>query len=204
MDNAASELAHLISHQVQDQLKQAIGSPELINRTIGEAMRHIGTVMTVSSSSYLPLRDEEVLVKPMKWADDCDDAFALITRTTNTSNSFMLLVNRQIINGAVNFVLFAYKADDFNLAKTKFFNFDEVTTNELTRQLGQIIKEDCSILVQCVILKDYFKNKTVETNELFSSDVEKTEPQEPALTKQPVTTKVETSMLPAVNPDALL
>lgn len=203
MDNAAHDLEHLISQHVQAQFNHRVNSPELINRTVGEAMRHIGTVLAVSSSTYLPLRNEEIMVQPEKLSSDTNDALVLIKRSIISGNSFMLLVDRQIVEGVESFVLFGYKPDDFNLANTQFINFDEVARNELIRQLRQIVTSNGSVLVQCVILKDFFKDKPVDNSGLFSSDVEKAEPSEPILTKKPAT-QVEISMLPPVNPDALL
>lgn len=198
-----------ISHLIHHQLQHAMDSPEVVNRTVGESMRHIGAVLTSNSAAYLPLRDDEILVQPHRLYPASDDAIVLIKRMITTVNSFLLLADRKTTNDVHNFDLFGFKLDEFNLSKTQFYNLDESVGKELIRQLDKIINSDGLSTVQAVVLKDYFKNKDLPGEaELFSSEVEAAEPppEEPAeeVRKELAPTKAVTSMLPAVSTDGLL
>lgn len=160
MDNEAlNKLNKLINDKVSHEINHALGSPTNINRVVGESMRHIGTYLEMASTSYLPIRPEEVLVKPVKLGDDCNDAVLLLTRTVPSENAFLILANSKTIDGERVFDITAYQPDSHSLGKTVFLKLTDEIGNEIIRQLNVLINGDGSALVQCVIAKDYFKTE---------------------------------------------
>ena len=62
--NTLADLNIKIAQQVHAEIDHALESPNHINRVVGEAMRHIGSFLDISSSSYLPVRPEEIIIVP--------------------------------------------------------------------------------------------------------------------------------------------
>ncbi|BAW19544.1 hypothetical protein [Ralstonia phage RP31] len=160
------ELMDFVSHQVAHAVEDAAGSPVLINRTVGEAMRHIGSFLEMSASPYLPVRQDEILVRPEPLGAGERDAVLLITRTLPSDNSYLVMARSQTENGVRRFSLMAYQQDNFNLTKTKFLTLPKEVGSEIIRQLGQIITGDGAILLQCVMAKDFFPETPAEEQPL--------------------------------------
>ncbi|BAW19258.1 hypothetical protein [Ralstonia phage RP12] len=188
------ELMDFVSHQVAHAAEDVAGSPALINRTVGEAMRHIGSFLEMSSSPYLPVRQDEILVRPEPIVAGERDAVLLITRTLPSDNSYLVMARSQTENGVRRFSLMAYQQDNFNLTKTKFLTLPKEVGNEIIRQLGQIITGDGAILLQCVMAKNFFPETPAEEQSL-------TPPAASIAADHPVT---KTGGLPAVAEPQLL
>lgn len=204
---------HMDAHHAAD---EAVSSPIVVNRMVGESMRHIGSILEIQSAAYLPVRPEEILVKPVK-AFNNDDALVLINRTLPSSNSFTILVNITQGEGEKkNFDVFAFKPDSHRLSESKIIKLNEPIGNEIIRQVIQLSPSYGGLLLQCVILADYFKNQPTEQvneEELFSADVnaEAAPIQLPVVSKlppvadpEPVKPSEPTSVLPAVVEGSLL
>lgn len=196
-----AELNQQISGQIHHEIEHALESPAHINRVIGESMRHIGSFLEISSAAYLPVRPEEVLATPVKMRDDSADAVLLLTRTINSDNAFLVLANGKTVGENRQFDLVAYKADGFNLNKTKFIQLPQEVGTEIIRQLNLIVKGDGAALLQCVVVKEYFKEQVNENDSLFSSDT--AAPPAPS-ESIPLETPKPPSALPPVNTDNLL
>lgn len=173
MDNAAVEQ---LNKQIQDEVQHALGheltSAIHVNRMIGESMRHIGAVMEMNSAAYLPVRAEELLVEPIKMTADSSDAVLLLTRSITHEQAFMVLSNSKTVDKVRQFDVFAYKEDKFNLHQTKFVQLPQLIGDEIVRQLNQVTKGDGASLLQCIIVKNWFKeSESIEKNDtLFNSD----------------------------------
>lgn len=160
MDNAAlEEINRGILNRVQHEVAHALESPTNINRAVGEAMRHIGSLLEMSSATYLPIRQEEVLATPERIRPDSTDAVLLVTRTVTSDNAFMVLSNCKTNGTERAFDLVAYQPDNFDLNKTKFVKLPPEVGNEIIRQLNSLISSDGLVLLQVVIAKNYFKNE---------------------------------------------
>ena len=158
MDNAAlEEINRGILNRVQHEVAHALESPTNINRAVGEAMRHIGSLLEMSSATYLPIRQEEVLAVPERSRPDSTDAVLLVTRTVTSDNAFMVLSNCKTNGTERAFDLVAYQPDNFDLNKTKFVKLPPEVGNEIIRQLNSLISSDGLVLLQVVIAKNYFK-----------------------------------------------
>lgn len=198
MEQFKQEIQHSIHHAVEE----AMGSPVMVNRAVGEAMRHIASFLDINCAAYLPIRPEEILVEPMRVMPDSTDAVLLVTRTMNVEQSFMVMANNKTVNGERTFDLVAYKQDSFNLHKTKFLQLPKQVGDEIIRQLNKIITGEGLTLLQCVIAKNFFRAEEVKDPALFSSD---TAPN--AEIKPPVSTPAparEPGGLPAVTDETLL
>jgi hypothetical protein len=204
---------HMDAHHAAE---EAVNSPMMVNRMVGEAMRHIGGVLEVQSAAYLPVRPDEILVKPIK-AFNNDDALVLVNRTLPSSNAFIVLVNISQGEGdKKNFDLFAFQINNYRLTESKIIKLNEAIGNEIIRQVIEMSPTYGGLLVQCVILSDYFKNQApvkVNEEELFSADVnaEAAPTQLPPVSKLPPVTNPEpvkpsepTSVLPPVVDGSLL
>lgn len=166
MDNAAAitaeQLAGQISQQVHHAIEHAVDSPLLVNRVVGESMRHIGACLEFNSVAYLPLRQEEVLTQPEKLAADSRDAVVLIKRQIVRDNAFLLMVTCKKVEDSRFFDIVAYRPDTFSLDQTKFVQLPENVGRELTRQLNVLIQGEGSALLQAILLKDYFPIEEVQ------------------------------------------
>lgn len=173
-----NELMHQLSHQIEHAVEDAVSSPSNINRVVGESMRHISAFLELNSSAYLPVRAEEILVQPKVLAPGDRDAVLLVDRTRPSEQSFMVLANSKMVDGGRKFSLYAYQQDNFNLSKTKFIVLPNEVGNEIIRQLGEIVKNEGAILLQCVMAKDYFSEEQANA-------VAATAPSEPAAPAAP-------------------
>ena len=190
----------LLNH-IHHEVEHALESPASINRTVGEAMRHIGSILELNSAAYLPIRREEILVPPIQMRPDSREAVLLLARTISSENAFMVLSNCKTVEDKRAFDLVAYKPDTFALNKTRFIKLPTEVGNEIIRQLNELLKTDGTTLLQAVIAKDYFdiEEKNPEDG-LFSSDVQpSSEPPAPKITPS-----VSTGGLPPVIEDHLL
>lgn len=187
MDNLPQNLLQQIHHAAHDAAHHAVdevmGSASVINRSVGESMRHIAGVLQMNSVSYLPVRPEEILVKPEKFSSVMVDAIVLINRTMPSENSFMVLFNTKMIDGQRHFDITAYRQDDFVLSRTKFVQIPNDVGAELVRQANLLIQGEGATLLQAVMLRNYFgaEAQAPAADGLFSSDlVEETPAPSPA------------------------
>lgn len=169
------ELNQQMSQRIHHEVEHAIESPANINRVVGEAMRHIGSFLEMNSTAYLPIRPDEILVTPNQIHPDATEAVLLVTRVINSDNSFTILSNSKTVDDKRIFDITAYKTDNFNLNKTKFVKIPDAIGNEIIRQLNELLTNDGAILLQAVVVKDYFKlEPEVTEDSLFNSDVQPT------------------------------
>jgi hypothetical protein len=172
MDDLIQQLQQQIHQDAHHAAEEAVNSPTMINRVIGESMRHIGGVLENQSAMYLPIRPEEILVKPIRIFDN-NDALLLVNREMPTSNSFTVLAVSTTKDGQRTFGLNAFKMDRYTLHKSKFLSLAPIIGNEIIRQLNSLSQADGLSLHQCVIVKDYFKEETEENTSgeaIFNSD----------------------------------
>ncbi len=215
-DNILTQLKQQLHMDAHHAAEEAINSPLVINRMVGESMRHISGILEIQSAAYLPVRPEEILVKPIR-AFNNDDAVVLINRTLPSSNSFTVLINITQGEGEKkNFDLYAFKIDNHRLMSSKVIKVNEAVGNEIIRQVIELSPSYGGLMLQCVILADYFKNQSTEQvseEELFSADVnaEPAPVQIPAVSKlppiaepEPVKPPEPVSVLPAVVDGSLL
>lgn len=158
-----SKLMGIITHQIEHAVEDAIASPAAINRTVGESMRHIGAFLELSATPYLPVRQEEILVPPERMLPNDRSALLLINQHRPSSQSYMVLAQSKTENGIRRFTVLAYKQDSFNLAQTKFITLPKEVGNEITRQLDKIVQGDGAVLLQAVMIADYFPENTPES-----------------------------------------
>lgn len=196
MDNT-NQLMQELHHQLEHMVDHSINSPMVVNRAVGEAMRHIGAMLEGQSSAYLPFRNEEILVPPEKFHPTLNDAVVFARRSITASNTFTLLVNRKTINEEeITYDLFAFRVDNFDLIKTQFMVLGEAMQKEIIRQLALIVESDGNIVLQCVVLKDYFdKKESTIVDDLFNSDTGASIKES---VEKPVSVQT-TSMLPPVD-----
>lgn len=198
MDNLLQQLQQQIHHEAEHAVEDALNSPHLINRVVGESMRHIGNLLELSSATYLPVRKEEILVPPQKMAPHSNVAAILIARSQAGNNSFAVMITSRTGDSAESsvriFDIVAYKPDSFDLKKTKFMTLPEEVGQELVRQANILIKGDGHALLHCVLIEDYFKADEA-TEELFTSDLAPT----PAPTQAPAAPAVAGNGLPEVD-----
>ena len=168
---AIDQLNQQLLNQITHEVGHALESPANINRVVGEAMRHIGSMLEINSAPYLPIRHEEILVKPAQMRPDATEAVLLMTRTITSENAFMVLGSCKTADDKRNFDVMAYKPDAFDLSKTKFIKVPDEVGNEIIRQLNELLKSDGSILLQAVIAKDFFTIEEKKEDPLFNSDV---------------------------------
>lgn len=170
---AIDQLNQQLLNQIHHEVGHALESPANINRAVGEAMRHIGSVLELNSAAYLPIRREEILVAPVQMRPDSREAVLLLTRTINSENAFMVLSNCKTVEDKRAFDLVAYKPDTFALNKTKFLKLPDEVGNEIIRQLNELLKTDGTALLQVVVAKDYFDIEEKKPEDgLFNSDVQ--------------------------------
>lgn len=200
------DLISQLMHEVHHIVEKNVASPININRSVGESLRHIGHILQTNSAPYLPIRPEEILVPPQRFYTESDDAIVLISRAINSNNSFTLLIETKTVDGTRTYDLYGFKQDNFNLEKTQFINIDEKVGAEIMRQLNLLITNDGTSLIQCVVLKDHFKNKDVPNDALFTSDIAGEKPAAeqklPEIEKR--TPRQSASLLPPVNDHGLL
>lgn len=168
---ALKELDSIILHRIGHEIEHALESPTNINRVVGEAMRHIGSLLDMSSGSYLPIRHDEILTEPKKLSDDSTDAVLLITRSISNDNAFLVMANCKTIEDKRVFDLCAYKPDNFNLNKTRFIKLPTEIGTEIIRQLNILVKSDGVILLQAAVVKEYFKTEEKLDNVELSASV---------------------------------
>jgi hypothetical protein len=178
MDNLPQQLLQQIHHAAHDAahhaVDEAVGSAPMINRVVGESMRHIAGVLNMNSTSYLPVRPEEILVKPEKFSSVMVDAIVLINRVMPSENSFMVLFNSKDIDGQRHYDITMFRPDEFFLNRTKFIQIPNDIGAELVRQANLIIKGEGVTLLQAVMLRNYFTAEAqapADTEHLFSSDL---------------------------------
>jgi hypothetical protein len=198
MDNPAMEaLSTKFTQQLHDELNHRLESPEHINRVIGESMRHIGAFLDMTSSSYLPIRPDEMLVIPALIRPDSTDAVVLMNRNVSIDDSFMVMATIKTMDDRRTFDMVAYKPNNFNLMKSQFLQLPHEVGNEIMRQLNEIVKGDGAVLFQAVIIKNYFPvTPKMPEEEPFSSEVS-------SAVEPEMSTQV-TGGLPPVRDDSLL
>lgn len=203
MDNM-EQFTQEIQHQVHHAVEEAMGSPVMVNRAVGEAMRHIASFLDMGCAAYLPVRPEEIMVDPLPLTPETGDAVLLITRTMTIEQSFMVIANTKTIEDNRTIDLIAYKQDSFNLHKTKFLQLPKPVGDEIIRQLNQIVKGDGLVMLQCVIAKNFFKNEEVKDPNLFNSDVAAPSEVPPPPPVAPAVPERTPGGLPAVSHETLL
>lgn len=210
MDNLPQQLLQQIHNAAHDAAHHAVdeiaGSPSMINRVVGESMRHMAGVLTMNSVSYLPVRPEEILVKPEKFSSVMVDALVLINRAMPSENSFMVLFNSKDIDGQRHYDITAFRPDEFVLSRTKFVQIPNDIGAELVRQANLIIKGEGVTLLQAVMLRNYFTAEAqapADTEHLFSSDVAAPETPEPTEAPAPQSNAIPNT-LPAVDEGLLI
>jgi hypothetical protein len=168
-DQLKQQLQQQLHHDVHHAVDEAIASPMAVNRSVGEAMRHIGTMLEMQSTAYLPLRHDEILVEPAKMPGSENEAVLIVARQVHTENGFLVFANANT-QGKQRFIdLTAYKPDIFDLRKTKFLKLPDQIRIELLRQFGVLMAGDGNAVFQVVIASNYFKNEVAE-DPLFNSD----------------------------------
>lgn len=172
----SKEIQAVIHNAVEHEVGHAVTGPQVINRVIGESMRHIGKTLQLEAGAYLPVRPEEVLCKPERLDAESLDAVVLVRRQIAMDNTYLVLANARLdAQGARHFDFWAYKPDEFDLAQTKFITVPVPVANEILRQLSIVMKGEGAILVQAVSVVNYFPEEgrlppAAGANELFSSD----------------------------------
>jgi hypothetical protein len=161
MDNPDQQLAEVhkfISSLVEHEVGHAIDDPHHINRTVGEAMRHIGGMLFSQSTGYLPIRPEEILCQPERVDAEDGSAVLLTRRVLVAKQSFYVLGIGSTSEGNHRaFSIYAYQPDEFDLNQTKFLALPPPIGNEVIRQLANVVKNDGVVLLCCTIVPDYFK-----------------------------------------------
>lgn len=211
MDNSFDEFKNVIVHEIEHQVAHAVGSPAIVNRTIGEAMRHIGSLLTLGSAPYLPINPEEILAQPQRLPNGSKTGVVLVKRTINSENAFRVLAGiTKKEDGTRTIQLIAHKPDEFDLSKTKFIPLPAEVGNEIVRQLNELVDSGGHVLLQCVVINEYFNDdviqqiapeKTEEDDSLFSSDVNAPAEEPPAPEDKHEVTQ---GSLPPVNMGSLL
>lgn len=195
----SKELSEFIHHIVHHELEDALGSAPVINRGIGEAMRHIGYMVNANSFAYLPVRQEEHLCKPIKFSTE-DVGVILINREVFHKSAFSVMANAVTEGDERKFELSAFVPNSFNMLGTKFISLPEQIGNEIIRQLNEIMKVDGKILVQVVVIPEYFEvpAPAVSTGDDGLFDSQTAESADPELVPVPApTTKAPAPEAPA-------
>lgn len=202
MDNPFDQIQKQIHNDVHHAVDEAMGSPVVLNRTIGEAMRHIGAFLDTNSTAYLPVRPDEVLCEPIKISEG-NEAVLLVNRTIYTDNSFLVLADVHTGGDGVRTIdIFAYKPDSFMLARTKFLKLPEPVGKELIRQFDKLIKEDGNALFQALIAKNYFMNMKPVEDPLYNSD-NVTDPALPAVDPVAAPEPIKSGGLPEIDSELI-
>lgn len=168
MDNLEqlnSIISEQVAHHVEHELGHLIGSPMVINRAVGEAMRHIGGVLNLSAAQYLPVRPEEIMVPPEPLSADSRDAVVLVRRSIPNEPAFKVLGFVSTKEGNRQIELQAYTEDPYDLVATKFLSLSKPIGQELVRQLGIIVNGDGAVLLQAIVLKNYFPPAPVQVED---------------------------------------
>lgn len=211
MDNSAAEQAKQLAGFIAHQVEHEVTSPAVLNRTIGESMRHIGNFLQLSASQYLPIRPEEILVKPEPIGTGDLTGVLLVNRRHDSKQGFYILSNRKTIDGELKFSIFAFQANEFDLLNTKFMVLPQAVGLEIIRQLECIVRGEGANLFQCIVVPNYFPAEPADTKDLFSTDLndgaaaaqlETTEIKEPTAL-EPTAPAVTIGALPAVNEELL-
>ena len=125
------------------------------------------------------------------------EAVLLLARTINSDSAFMVLVNGKTVGDKRIFDIVAYKPDIFNLTNTKFIQLPQAVGDEIIRQLNEAIKGEGTALLQCLIVKNYFKLEEKKPEDgLFSSEV--------PVSLEPIATAPVSGGLPPVRDEHLL
>ncbi len=216
MDNQLAaqfkELETRIKHDVDHQLEDALASSTHLHRVIGESMNHIGKILELTSARYLPIRPEEILVKPEVLVEGSREAVLLIRRTLIGPNTFKVLakVSKADEQGKRAITVTAFSEDPQNLAATRFVTPPQLVADEIVRQLGIYVPNEGVVLLQVVVAPEYFpavvdkpEPHVTTVQELFDA-VGGDAAAELETTQAPVQKPVEEPGLPAVSTDYLL
>lgn len=152
-DDVMKQLGEMIHHEVEHSLEHAMTSPILLNRTIGEAMRHIGSALSQVSGNYLPLDPREILVAPVQMSETDRRAVVLINRSIDSQNAFRVVAH---VSETREININSFQPDEFNMSKSQFFVLNDAIMTEVKRQISELVKAKGFIYVQCVLLTDYF------------------------------------------------
>lgn len=154
-------------HHHEDQLTAQItrlaaetcASPEVINRSIGLAMQHIGASLSNTAAPYMPISAGEVLVPPEQMGDS-QRAVLLTDRMIRSENSQVLIITWMTIDGKIEFDTVAVGLNEFQLSESKFARFSDAAQQEINRQLGVLISSlgvaEGNLAINCTIVDNYF------------------------------------------------
>lgn len=181
MDNTLEQFTAQIHHAAHHAVEEAMGSPAAINRSVGESMRHMGQLLMSQSTSYLPVRKEEILTEPHRLHPNSLQGVVLVNRQIRSENAFLLLITVSGEGDERQFTLVGFREDPFNLSQTKFMKIPPNVVDELVRQARIIINGEGVAILQAVLIEKYFElpppGAAPEENDLFSSDLSPEEPQ---------------------------
>lgn len=197
MDDLIAQLGQQIHEQAHHAAEEAVNAPQMINRVVGESMRHISGVLEMHSASYLPVRPEEILVPPENVFGN-NSAVVLLDRMLSSKNSFTCSGNVSTDKeGKRKIDLVGFKLDRFTLSQSKFLTLSADIGNEIIRQVNALAKQDGMFLVQCVLIENFFPAQAPGDDQLFSTDI--TEATKPASLPPVEAPKVSTGGLPPVD-----
>lgn len=166
MDNITTEMKNFIHHEAHHAVDEALAGPQAVNRVIGEAMRHIGSNLTLTSSSYLPLRQDEIMVPPEPMVGQDTRALLLVRRSFHSKNSFQVLATVKVVNPQepqaehkLEYTIVYFQPNPDDLSATQFMTLPPELSNEVERQLRQLINREGKVLLQAVMAPNYFDVK---------------------------------------------
>lgn len=152
--NVVDQLKAVIHHEVEHAMEHVVDSPIVINRVIGESMRHIGGIILQSSAAYLPVRPEEIRVQPQPLGGKNDlRAVVLVDRVISSKNAFHILA--ELKDGVVVSVV-AFQPNEFQLSQTQVFTLVPEFLEEIKRQLRLLVKDSGFVYQQVLVFENYF------------------------------------------------
>lgn len=161
MDNAIlaqlrKEISEEVSHFAEHAIEHAIGGPDMINRVVGESMRHIGETLVLASASYLPIRREELLAQPQRLAADDRTGVLIIRRAISNPQAYQIIATSKEREGSLDFTVVPFRPNTHDVPASRFLRLPAPVQQEIIRQLGEIVTGAGVTMFQVVTIENYF------------------------------------------------
>ncbi len=145
-----------LREQIEGIVLSTLGSKNVHNSIIGNALKHAGLALTTASAQYLPVSDQEVLVKPELLPDGSTTALLLVGREIQQPNCYSLLA--QLIDEKLHINWF--QPHPFSLLHTAHTKPADIMDAEARRQLAdprfaEALKA-APVLLTAIIAMNYF------------------------------------------------